>query len=50
MDKVYICAFKVLGYSFAVLTEEEAKQWVSEEPGLRYYHIVPIKKIETPQS
>lgn len=49
MDKVYVCAFKVIGFPFAVLSEEEAKQWANEDPEFRYYHIVPIKKIEIPQ-
>ncbi len=47
MEKVYVCAIKVLGFPFAVLTEEEAKRWVNYDPVMNYYDVVPIKKLET---
>jgi hypothetical protein len=49
MDKVYICAIKILGFPFAVMTEEEAEQWRKENPEVNYYHQVPVKQIEIPQ-
>lgn len=45
MDKIYICKIKIIGSPFAVITEEEAKKWVEEDPEMHYYDEVPIKKI-----
>lgn len=46
MTHIYICKVQILGSPFAVLTEEEAKQWVLEDPQMNYYDTVEIKSIK----
>lgn len=48
MEHIFICKIKIIGSPFAVLTEEEAEQWVSEDPESNYYDKVVIKKILLP--
>ena len=45
MKYIYICAIKIIGFSFAVLTVEEADKWVSESPESNYYDKLEIKTI-----
>lgn len=44
--EIFICKYKLIGWPFAVLTEEEAKAWVKKEPESRYYETVKIETIE----
>jgi hypothetical protein len=44
MEYIFICAFKILGFPFAVLTEEEAKRWVDDDPESHYYDKIPVKQ------
>jgi hypothetical protein len=45
MEYIFICAFKIVGFPFAVLTEEEAKKWVEKNPETNYYDKIEIKKL-----
>jgi hypothetical protein len=45
MTHIFICAVKLLGFPFAVLTEDEAKKWVEENPEQHYYDKIEIKTI-----
>ena len=41
---VYICKIKILGFGFAVLTQERADAWVAEDPESHYYETVPVRE------
>lgn len=45
MKEVYVCSIKILGFPFAVLTEEEAKKWVAEDPESNYYNKIEVKDL-----
>ena len=45
MNFIYVCAIKLLGFAFAVRTEEEAKKWVEEDPEEHYYNKLQIHEI-----
>lgn len=40
---VYICKIKILGFPFAVLDENLAKDWVSGDPDSRYYETLRVQ-------
>jgi len=42
MDHVFVCKVKIIGSPFVVLTEEEAKKWVAQDPDMNVYDKVPI--------
>jgi hypothetical protein len=42
MTHIFICKIKILGFPFAVLNEELAKEWVDKDPEMHYYDVVPI--------
>lgn len=43
MKQVFICKIKIIGSPFCVLTEDEAKEWVAEDPKMNYYETVPVR-------
>lgn len=46
MEYAFICKIKIVGSPFIVLTEDEAKEWIKQDPQEHYYDKVLIKKIE----
>lgn len=46
MKHVFICKIKIVGSPFCVLTEDEAKEWVTEDPEMNYYETVPVRSKE----
>lgn len=45
MKEVFYCAIRIIGSPFVVLTEEEAKNWVSENPEMNYYNTLSVRDI-----
>ena len=43
MTVIYICKIKLLGFPFAVVDEQLAKQWVEQDPESHYYETVPVQ-------
>lgn len=50
MEYVFICKIKIIGSPFCVLSEDEAKDWVAEDPEMNYYDKVHIKRKVKPIS